>query len=277
MRCTNNHCLFILSPKPWNMKKYHLSYCAGIACVLLSLTACQKQGSFIPIDIGTVADIPIDVIKLPPPKAPLGTKIIKFRADGEVYSFYYNSAGNPDSITHPNAGTGYPNRQFRYDALGRLTDYIGPYENGWFEFWKRFYYDASGKIVRDTTYIFGEMGVNPTNYYLKRLNEYQYDAQGRISQVTETYLDYGWPPIVTNYSYDLNGNLVRTGVTYDKETNAHRIHPIWQFIARDYSVNNPFIASAYVYGLPAITYPGGVQYSFLDIYYDSEGLYKYLF
>lgn len=259
------------------MKKYHLSYFAGFACMLLSITACQKQGAFIPMDDGATINLPVEVTKLPPSKVPVGTKLIRFRADGEVYSFYYNSLGNPDSITHPNVSTGYPNRQFRYDLLGRLTDYIGPYTNGSFEFWKRFYYDAGGKIVRDTTYIFGTMGADPTNYFLKRLNEYQYDAQGRISQVSETWLDYGWPPIVTNYTYDTDGNLVRPGVTYDKETNAHRIHPIWQFLARDYSVNNPFIASTYVYTLPMIVNPGGAQYAFLDINYSSEGLYKYLF
>ena len=35
------------------------------------------------------------------------------------------------------------------------------------------------------------------------------------------------------------------GVVYDNKMNINRTNDIWQFLSRDYSVNNPFTAAAY--------------------------------
>ena len=67
----------------------------------------------------------------------------------------------------------------------------------------------------------------------------------------------GSPPlpeylIVKTYQYDGQGNLIRQNPSnYDHKLNLQQLHPFWQFIARDYSLNNPIAAVHYNnFGLP---------------------------
>jgi hypothetical protein len=55
------------------------------------------------------------------------------------------------------------------------------------------------------------------------------------------------PPVVSanSYTYDAEGNLEVPGATYDNKMNINRTNDIWQFLARDYSVNNRLMATAY--------------------------------
>jgi len=61
--------------------------------------------------------------------------------------------------------------------------------------------------------------------------------------------------LVNSYSYNADGNLA--GHDYDDKINYHRTNRVWMFIDRDYSVNNPVIAT-YEYndfGLPTRIVP----------------------
>ena len=159
--------------------------------------------------------------------------------DENIITFEYNKKGDPVSVTPSFIGTGTPQWLFRYDNKGRVTDFIGVYENGGFEFWHKYGYDKHNRIIVDTQYIFGLYGDEPMNYNQVFYIQYSYDAQGRISQMVHSISG------VTNYTYDANGNLVRPGAVYDTQVNFRRTNQMWMFITRDYSMNNPVAADAY--------------------------------
>ena len=53
------------------------------------------------------------------------------------------------------------------------------------------------------------------------------------------------------FFYDDAGNLRNGGNVYDNKLNPNRTNKIWMFIERDYSVNNPSVATKYnSIGLP---------------------------
>ncbi|HEX6180111.1 MAG TPA: hypothetical protein VFZ47_02640, partial [Chitinophagaceae bacterium] len=96
--------------------------------------------------------------------------------------FTYNAAGDPITYTPQGYTTGSCKYEFRYDNKGRLTEYIGYYPSGSFEFWARFTYNDKNKIIRDTSYHYGPYGPVLTTYYnVKRVTEYEYDQEGRVS------------------------------------------------------------------------------------------------
>ena len=168
-------------------------------------------------------------------------------------TFTYDAWGNPLSVTNTVVNSGYPNQQFKYDALHRLTEYIRPYTNGNFETWSKYVYDASGRIAFDTTYALGAITPSgPANYFQARLTTYTYDGTCRVIKTSAVVLgDEGGGPFVFTYSYDSNGNLIRPGIVYDDKVNIHRTNKIFMFVDRDYSMNNPFTASTYnAYSLP---------------------------
>ena len=170
-------------------------------------------------------------------------------------SFTYDALGNPLTVTNSLVGTGIPNLIFKYDAAHRLTEFIRPYSNGLFEQWFKYVYDASGKIVSDTSYIFGELASGPVNYAEARVTTYTYDNTCRIVATKTVPIEgpnTGSMGYEEHYSYDANGNLVRPGITYDNKVNIHRTNKIFMFVDRDYSMNNPYTAASYNgYGLPA--------------------------
>ncbi len=165
----------------------------------------------------------------------------------------YDQFENPTAITNPLIGTGSPFRVFKYDHWHRLREYIGDYGNGGFEFWHFYGYDLNGRIGTDTMYIFGVLQDKPLNYVNRTIAQIQYDNQGRIIHISTS--DHGFS-FVDTFEYDAVGNLIypsEAGVTYDNRVNIHRTNDIWMFLARDYSINNPFIADEYnATGFPTI-------------------------
>ncbi len=160
----------------------------------------------------------------------------------------YDQYENPVAITQPNVGTGHPYHTFKYDHWHRLREYRGEYSNGNFEFWRFYGFDLNGRIGVDTQYVLGAMGpTGPLSYFERTIHKYTYDGQGRIIKVVS---DAQINPTHTevNYTYDASGNLVyppASGITYDNKMNMNRTNDIWQFLNRDYSMNNPFTADAY--------------------------------
>ncbi|WP_126246191.1 hypothetical protein [Chitinophaga rhizosphaerae] len=231
-------------------------------------------------------------------------KITKVKGDlnfsGPVDSFVitYNHKGNPVSMVRGFVGTGSPNYLFLYDQKGRMTDFYGVYENpSSFDVWHRYYYDARNRIILDSTYEFGEVGPgnkplpSPGRPYLgvRNISTYTYDQFDRIVKSTDTY---GRDTVfmTRRYKYNVAGNLISveeqtggasTTITdsYDNKINYHRLHPIWQFLDRDYSVNNPLPVAAYnAYGLPVSLMLSGHRYgsfattpfTFADIEYSCK-------
>lgn len=164
-----------------------------------------------------------------------------------VFIFEYNEKGDPLRITPSIVSTGSPKHEFRYDKKGRLTDYIGPYNNGAFEFWAKYTYDNQDRIVSDVTYIFGNYGEEPTNDYLslRQQHAYEYDQQNRITKVITNYPFAPYPGNTQEYSYDQSGNRMAPGVAYNNSPNPLRTNSIWMFLSRDYSMDNPYPATSY--------------------------------
>jgi hypothetical protein len=233
-----------------------------LVLIVWLFTSCSKD-----VSVGVQEELP---------SKPKGDKAIKhceiskvvdynpFLLSPRVFTFEYNSKGDPIKITPTLVSTGSPKHEFRYDHKGRLTDYIGPYNNGAFEFWHVYGYDNKGRIATDTTYIFGNYGALPTNDLpsLRRHVTYEYDEQDRIKKMTTVFPFAPFSPEVQEYAYDADGNRIIPGVVYDGNINPLRTNAIWMFINRDYSVNNQWNASSFTsMGLPeAINVPHTRQF-----------------
>ena len=173
--------------------------------------------------------------------------------------FAYNKSGDPVSYTP----TGYSNRsrkyEFRYDAGGRLTDYIGYNPTAVpvrCDFWIKYSYDNRNRIVRDSVYYnsnYGQALISFANNV--GTTAYEYDNSDRITAVIYKEFSNNVPNGVTGYyKYDYNGsgNLVTPGAVYDDQKSIYRTSKIWMFLGRNYSVNNLKPALAYnPNGLPS--------------------------
>jgi len=225
--------------------------CACAATCMLTLSACHKEMQDYVV---TAAEESSDATTASACRVVNITGVYEYEPD--KLTIKYNAAGNPISVRSAlGAATGRPNVLLRYDEQNKLSDYIGVYSNGnGFEFWSRYKYDRKNRIAYDTTFIFGDMGDRPSHFMFKHVTHYTYDDQNRIikaSLVWKKPADGGG--FEETYNYDGNGNLV-TGQTYDHRKNIHSTHPLWAFIDRDYSVNNPQRATVYHHGLPASLY-----------------------
>ena len=231
-----------------------------------------------------------DFLKDNPSAAFCPCQIRQFSFEGSFYQdtvrFSYNAAGDPVSAIRVQASTGNPNWFFRYDTHGRLTDLIGRYgttDQGGAERWNRYFYDAQGRIVKDSAYDFPGVVddrpvIDPIYYTGVDIVLYEYDLKNRVSK--ETFIAGNFT-LVTNYTYDAHGNRMapvvtqtsgtRTSLavrTYDDKINYHRTSKVWMFIDKDYSVNNPLTAT-YDYngfGLPiTIVSADGADQNFLSV------------
>lgn len=185
------------------------------------------------------------------------------------YSYYYttdeatvtyNKWGDPVSIIQNQPTTGRPNSIFKYDNKRRLTDYIGAYYNGGFEFWHQYVYDNNDRVIRDTTYFFGWIdNGSPADYYDGAVVYYDYDQYGRIVHTKQEWFSFPGSPLDLYFSYDAKGNLVIPGATYDNKISIHRTHRVWMFIDRNYSVNNAHATAYTANGLPTNLFLGDVN------------------
>jgi len=191
-------------------------------------------------------------------------------------TFTYDAFGNPLTGNNTDVGTGVPNLVFKYDAAYRLSEFQRPYSNGIFETWTKYFYDASGRIAYDTSYVFGTITPSwpPINNEQVRRTTYTYDGTCRIIQTSTVGIggpEDGFPAQVFNYSYNSNGNLILPGVVYDNKVNIHRTNKVFMFVDRDFSMNNPFTAATYNgYSLPkSIGAAAGQSLYFLQRHIDN--------
>lgn len=177
-------------------------------------------------------------------------KKITFERSSTPYAgfFYYNKKNNPDSVIYERVHTGLPNLHFYYDKNHKLTELKAVYRNNNYESWHIFTWQGQ-RIVADTIYTWGQTDIRPApgNYHDKWVRLFEYDVKGRMIKMTNRYLEpYPYEDWVATYSYDANGNLDRgPAVVYDNYRNPLSLHPFWQFLTRDYSVNNSYPATVY--------------------------------
>jgi hypothetical protein len=254
------------------MKKHALLSVAALVLVVLSMTSCSKnaldydlnQTDFKNRDFkrGNVdfqhADYVFDGCRI--------RQTVRHPESAWPYvqRFEYDKDNNPVSVTSDQPGTGYPNLYFKYDKKGNLIEYVGLYSGGnSFEFLHRYGY-SDNRIVADTVYIFGQYP-NPTSYYTKRVLHLKYDKFNRVIKDSVVYASANAYDQDIAYNYDNNGNLIRSGTTYDDKVSPQRTNKVWMFADRNYSVNNMVAANSYnSSGLP-LTFSGN-QFQTLAIF-----------
>src|SRR5688572_2346307 len=191
----------------------------------------------------------IDIIfhHLPGEEPPATCRIKSIANSDVVYTFKYNTRGKLDSVI--------PNKHidtsashllaFQYDNADRLRS-------------MRRLSNVPGKI--DVTHKYGYTGTLittdtlydvSTSTYRVWLGTLTYDSLERVSRETREIIysdnesEVGGPFIDIFYNYDEDGNLMARegggypGIEYDEHKNLLRTDKILQFLARDYSVNNP--------------------------------------
>lgn len=171
--------------------------------------------------------------------------------------FTYNSAGNPISVIYTHNGTGNPNHYFIYDKQNRLREHQLRYSD--FVVERHLYgYNAQNQIVKDT------MTNREAGGYFVNISTLEYDNAGRIIKETiVNTVNEGAPIRPTRrptYTYDNRGNLAVAGwksSSYDNKVSVFRSHPVFQFIHRNYSMNNAAPQAKYnSKGLPLSVNPG---------------------
>jgi len=197
--------------------------------------------------------------------------------------FTYNRKGDPVRITRGINTTGAPDALFWYDKRGRLTDYIGIYSSGDnYEFRHRYTYDHKDRIITDTMYVSGFL----SSYLgsVSNITKYKYDAQNRIIRMDYIIPYHPGSSWAHLYTYNQQGNIEKITdangylfaiPVYDDKININNLHPLWQFLARDYSRNSPFGPAGHYeqatydqHGLPVDIDKGfGPQGEFVNIFY----------
>lgn len=168
-------------------------------------------------------------------------KIRRIYAGPEDYPYHYtglfsyNKAGNPYSILFNEDPTQY---YFFYDSKNRLIEH-DEYAYG-ITFRHYYRHNASGQIVVDSAVNPGS-DASDTSIYVSTI---EYDSKGRVVKETIAHVEKdGSRQIVARptYTYDNRGNLGVIGwksSSYDYKINPLRQNPIFQFITRNYSMNN---------------------------------------
>ncbi len=157
--------------------------------------------------------------------------------------FYYNKWGNPDSVTLTLLRFENYNLYFIYNNKKQVIVLQEGRNFGQPEILHRFGYTRT-LITTDTVDTWADF------HYI---NYFEYDGHGRIIKSTVVPIDL--PPgsgFEETYQYNGEGNLIRRQPSfYDNKINLQQLHPFWQFIGRDYSLNNPLPAVQYNnFGLP---------------------------
>ncbi|AXY74917.1 hypothetical protein D3H65_13370 [Paraflavitalea soli] len=217
----------------------------GLGYAVIAFTGCNKQ------EADEEVNLRKDALAIKN-ECQVSSMTYSFSSEPIGVNIYYNSKGDPISMVQTKPGTGHPNAIFRYDKKRRLTDYIGIYEDGGFEFWHRYVYDKKDRVIHDTSFFFGGMTNDEPEWYMDAaIVKYEYDQKGRIVHTSQDWFSTPGMPLDTYYSYDSKGNLVVPGVVYDDKVCIHRTNKVWMFIDRNYSENNGYATTWHDNGLPA--------------------------
>jgi hypothetical protein len=229
------------------MKKFQWPLRAFLFVALIQIVSCTKNydtPATNSISLETSSDATIDLSK-----CKIRRLYLKYPGSPDpptlVAIFSYNSAGNPYSVLYQ-AGSIPDAHYFKYDANKRLTEYIQFY--GSWEYNHHYYrYNGNGQIIKDSLILFDE-----GRPFYTDISTIEYDVQGRVVKETivNTRNDFGTlsPVRRPTYTYDSRGNLAVKGwksSSYDYKINPLRQSQVFQFIHRNYSMNNASIQAKY--------------------------------
>lgn len=173
--------------------------------------------------------------------------------------FTYNKAGDPVSVVFKRVNGGWPplNWYFSYNKQGRLIEFRFAHENpadGRQSFTHRYGYGSDGRIAVDTfieSWPSSDTVFSPDREDVY-VSTFTYDAQNRIIKESIKHIrstDGGLRPTRNpTFTYDRRGNLAVAGwksSSYDNKVSIFRSHPVFQFIHRNYSVNNAAAQPSY--------------------------------
>jgi hypothetical protein len=173
--------------------------------------------------------------------------------------------------------TGFDNNvhKFTYDGKGKLSGY--DIFDGNYAFTHHSYGYMGNRITIDTMY-------TDLSEQLVQVSQLQYDNAGRIIKEDVHVIEKDFTPVseisTKMYSYDGHGNLVSSIVSaYDDKVSFLSTDPLWMFIHRNYSRNNPLGATGYnSKNLPlGFNEPGYVFLDYsqpLEIQYSCGDLFK---
>lgn len=188
--------------------------------------------------------------------------------------FSYNRAGNPYSLLYSNGGTGVRNHYFFYDASNRLVEYHQNW-GGYVITYHYYKHNAMGQIISDSA-VFGDCC---GRFDYETVSDIEYDALGRVVKETIRNVKNAEGPLDRTrrptYTYDNRGNLGVIGwksSSYDNKINPLRQSPVFQFIMRNYSMNNAAPQPKYnSLGLPLSMYPSN------DAFFNSSATFKVVY
>ncbi len=163
---------------------------------------------------------------------------------------HYNTKGNPVLANYQLMH--YAHLKFSvhyiYDDKDRLIELTEPEGHGLDDVFYtiplrvKYVYEGNSSLpVRDSIFRFGSQEVF-------EVEDLYYDEAGRINRIVHRGDNYPWPHnYETKYYYDARGNkqvsLDGTGaepglVEYSEKPSLYSLHPLWQLIHKDYSVNS---------------------------------------
>lgn len=221
------------------------------------------------------------------PKPSTGCRVTKITnasaASLDTTTIQYHSNGYPSSVTYSEyeSDIDYTTTyifHYTYDHLNRLTSETSDYVYGRDLIY--YAYEGDSKLpVRDTV----------RALYLSFVEDLEYDAKGRIIQITRRDFNFvipednpgPHPDQVVRFYYDFRGNrqphstnLNYSGmVKYNDKPSLVSLHPVWQLIHKNYSRNSVDYATTFNdKGLPLTITNTGAKYfqPFLDVYYGAK-------
>ena len=215
--------------------------CAIGACImLLAGSSCKKAYDYI-------RDHPDDRVSFCHITHIRGVGFFPVLDSQDTLTFFYNAKGDPIDMLDRSAFPHSQDQHWRYDNHGRLIAYyitlpppIGT-PTGSLTYHKYAY--PRTNWVTDTIINYGTADWPPiykNNIGEAYIHAHLLDSRGRIVK-TYSLDDPNLPPqLISENTYDANGNLVfaNATVTYDHMINPYRTNPVFQFTYGDYSLNN---------------------------------------
>jgi hypothetical protein len=196
----------------------------------------------------------------------------------ETALFTYNGAGNPYSVLYSASGTSHANHFFFYDSKNRLKEYQLRWGDTYIHEFHFYRYNDKNQIIIDSTI---RSDANDAYPYVD-VSTIEYDNLGRVVKETIVNLKNGNEPLKATrrptYTYDSRGNLAVAfwkSSSYDYKINPLRQNVIFQFIFRNYSMNNAAVQPKYnSLGLPLSMKPNNDQFfnavETLKVIYDCQ-------
>lgn len=172
----------------------------------------------------------------------------------ETAVFTYNRAGNPFSVIYARSGTSFANHHFFYDSNNRLIEYQQRWGDTYIHEFHFYKYNSANQIIVDSAI---RSDANAAYPYVD-VSTIEYDNLGRVIKETIVNVKNGNEPLNRTrrptYTYDVRGNLAVANwksSSYDNKINPLRQNSVFQFIHRNYSMNNAAVQPKYnSLGLP---------------------------